>query len=219
MQPFRQQFVLILCIIYLVPIFFLTFYGLSGESSAQKAWLILSLGLLITVIGLIILFLKLLHWEKEWSHKEKLFKDSLLSESEALRAAKEIKEEETLLASDDWNHSRKEWEEKEKTLFSELEEKQVHCAVLEKNNAQLKLEVQQALAEAEDKNQALQKQLEELSLAQETFQRSIQDQQTLLEKKQQEISQLENKIQDLTYEVKTLIHLAKLETTDEDSKN
>lgn len=194
---------------YLVPVFIYSLYAVRHFSSAAS-WGILSLGLILSLFGSLLLILLLRHGElfmrrcMEHVQEKKAPSPSLSAENG---------DEEQLL-----EHYETQLQELQKVLQEteslcqerELALQQMHeqNEKLQNHSGTLDEQVKCSSSEVEHKDQLLKE-----------YQQTIAEQRSVIEKKQQHILKLENKVQDLNYEVKTLLQLGELsQETDETAK-
>jgi len=208
----RYTLLWIVLLCYLLPVIILSAY-----STITDRWNVLSLGLLITTIGALIIFWMMIRLEANWrtskatepSQSKNMHDTSpqpAISEpvQEPLHAQPPVSLQELEEAKLLNQQQRSEIE----NLLLQIEEinNKIQQTSLDKEDAAK--QVQKALTEIDEYKKNTCQQLEHQQGHIQELQEVIADQRAFIEKKQQQTSTLEGKVGDLTYEIKTLLQLA-----------
>lgn len=205
-NSFRHFIIGALLACYLLPVLLLTAYT-ATLLSANDRWQLLSIGLLCTASGTLLLLLLIRRWEGQLldntpqrpvTPTSPLPTVAIATAVDQDAVSKEVERlQETLNISQQLqeNLSRELQTAKNahQRLMHDKEELQQRCEGLEQN-----LEIQKE--HTADQLRIRDAQLQE-------SQQTVTDQQALLEKRQKQITSLENSVRDLKYELKTLIDL------------
>lgn len=205
---YRYNTLLMILICYLIPIIAICAYAiLNLEQGSEHGWPMLSTGLLLSTIGSIALFWRMIRWESLW--KSQLAQPSFLPLQESLTAPES-------LLTPTFPH---EEYQSTKTALQEAQEKNEK---LQRDLDATTNEYQNLLSEKEADKKSAEENLNLLSEQQRQYYQQMEEQQELIrslheqvaeqkqlsEKRQQQIVTLEGKVGDMTYEIKTLLHLA-----------
>lgn len=209
-QPQSRHTILwavILC--YFFPFLALSTYG-ALATHAPKNWNLLSLGLLLSAMGSLAIFLLLTRWESSWLSRLNTPQTPLPANDATVSEFKEIIPPTIYqeIPTSNNEEALKALEQSNLKLTSDIETllDELRQLGIEKEGCQQ--QTQKAIAEFEAyKNTSLQD-LNQQKVYINELQSSIADQKSLLDKRQQQISILETKVGDLTYEIKTLLQIA-----------
>lgn len=213
--------------LYLVPLFFLSFYSI-GLMSKSKSWLIFSTGLFTIVCGALGLMLLLYYWEQALKNKNQE-QDSLASNIQPLDKHKVAyldssqimtdlnkpdninRESITLLENskqlNSLQKSLEECQEQQTHLLEDIQYKNTEIQKLEKELQEWVEKAEQASRDLSDYKIFSEEQLNQKSIQINSLQQSLDTQQQEIDKRQTQIQQLDSKIHDLSYEIKTLLYL------------
>lgn len=190
-QPFSRQFLaIIIFILYLCPFLILAL-------SLAKDLEVLSLGLLISVIGSIILFLMVRNWQNSFELSEEP-KAPVLAPEPIFAPPQEII--------------------KDPQLLEELELKKEEMLKIEREKNQLLQQTERMEREKHEIEQRAQDLSEESEKYHKEYLKTISQQRELLEQQEGEIAKLENQVRDLNYEIKALVDFGNTSDIEEDEK-
>lgn len=199
---------------YLVPIILYGGYAVRNYS-ASGSWTTLSLGLVLSLFGSVLIILCMRQWELTMRNRVAalLSKNGAGAQSLALRAVEQgSSTAETELSQ----HAILQYEKQVQELQQELNTLETNWQQREEEVQQLLEEYQTLKQESGQIDQQMRSSSNEMAhkehLLQE-YQQTITEQRSIIEKKQQYILKLENKVQDLNYEVKTLLQLGDMQNT------
>jgi len=208
----RYTILWIVLICYLLPVI-----TLSAYSTATDGWNVLSLGLLLTAVGALIIFWMMVRLEAKWRSIKTV--ENIPSESlhqftpsqslpEQIQEPIDVKPTVTLQEHEEVKQLNQQQIGEIENLRIQLESvhDKIHQTSLDKEDTAKQL--QQSLAEIEEYKKNTYIQLEQQQSHIQELQETIADQRAFIDKKQQQTGLLEGKVGDLTYEIKTLLQLA-----------
>lgn len=196
---------------YLLPILCLSAYSLS-LSSEERSWSLFALGLIISFCGSTLLYLLLVRWESSLTpHQEPVAAAKIppppIPEPTIIVKEPDPKEQERLI-----EEAVTMWQQKNNELSHELTERQTELLQMRKDYENVQHQLQSIKHEYATFQDGVLIQLDQKDQQISQHLQTLLEHRTLIEKHQQHISLLETKEKDLSYEIKTLLHLATLDS-------
>ncbi|SCA64220.1 Uncharacterized protein SCG7086_CS_00030 [Chlamydiales bacterium SCGC AG-110-P3] len=224
---YKQAVYLTIFTVYLLPVLIYSKHSI-GLMPSTKSWGILSVGLVLSLFGSALLILLVHNWEVTLKSKlaaivTRRVDESLHHQSLQMPATGMVYEEEKITPlhpdpNGDHENSRlrqmlaegqkqsDQLSEELRSTMHELRQFAQEKDTLAQQLEDLRGEYDRYTANSEDK-------LQQRDGSVSTFQRTLVEQRTELESKQHLIAKLENKVRDLSYEVKTLLQLGDMAST------